>query len=119
VQWIGHAISLEQDCRDHLAVFGGEDVVGAAGGRGIHEFDADAGFDQFAVQLGAGELLFCAGAEQYDFGLQCQEVVEMRCAQRGEIRGRPIGAHSSGHNDERLLVASFVDGDITLTMSGE
>ena len=35
--------SGDQHCRDYFATFGHQYVVGAAGGAGIHHFEADAG----------------------------------------------------------------------------
>ena len=82
-KWVGHVdFPYNQDRSDHFAVFGDENVVGAAGGRGVHEFDADAGLDEFAVQVGMGEMLFGTGAEQQYFRFQLKKIVEMRRGQR-------------------------------------
>ncbi len=66
-----------------------------------------------------GELLLFTGAQQQYFRLHFDEIVEMFGRQAGEVGGGPVGLYGTGGDDHRLLVASVVDGDAAVAVSGE
>ena len=55
---------LNQNRRNDLAILGDKDIVGAAGGGCVHEFNADARFNERTVELRVRKLLLCPRAEQ-------------------------------------------------------
>lgn len=84
----------------HAAEFGSEDVVGATGSRGGHDFQADALAQDGRAQDLWGENLAHAGAEHDDLGLQCQHALQIVQGKRLHGRRHPVGDELVGGDDD-------------------
>jgi hypothetical protein len=80
----------------HVAPFGHQDVVGAAGGEAVHHLDADATLDQGPQQAVGGEVLARTGAEQDDGAGESRNGLEVGFSQAVERRRRPVSMRRCG-----------------------
>lgn len=81
--WVLFCLSgiFQQQRQRHLAPFGSQDVVGAAGGQAVHGLDADTAPDQALQQAGVRKAQPLAAAKQHQLVLwDCHrfEAIEAR-----------------------------------------
>src|SRR6187431_1465313 len=87
----------------------GEHVVGPAGCRGVHRFDADARFDQTAIEGRRDELQSFAASEDHQLGFQRENPVEVRRRERLYGAGRPRQNLAAPGHQHAVLPTHAVD----------
>src|SRR4249919_1246980 len=95
--------SAEQKCRTNPAVFAKEDVVGAAGRAGVHDFQADSRVAHCLSQSRMRETQNCPCAQQEDLYRQLGELLECHFVERLERIHFPL-RDSIGQYDETVFV---------------
>ena len=108
----------QQGSRD-ATPFVDQKVVGATGGRGVHDLQAASGFAQGALQFGRGKAELRAGAEQEDAIVQRGQVFEVGTRERGEVGLRPFRDQAVGQHKDVPGVAHRIDADITIAVGGK
>ena len=73
-----------------MAAFASQDVVGAAGGHGVHGFDADTPAHQRAQQGRRHKAQARAAAKNHQFRAEFGQAVEVALTQLFEARALPV-----------------------------
>src|SRR5690348_6967521 len=90
----------ENERRDHVAMFAGQDVPGARGRGIVHHFHADTAFQEFG-QHGLGrELLARAAAEQHHVRLQREDRLDLLRHERRDVGHAPVLDRAIAREDE-------------------
>lgn len=102
-----------------LAAFGGENIVGSAGGLQIHDFKADPGCRERVHQGGWRKSQAFAGTEQDDFDVEHEQLLHVSVAQGANCCGRPVFQKFFWHDNQAFFVFLMVDRNMIITVSGE
>ena len=112
-------VVFEDECKDDLAPFRHQDVVGAAGGLAVHAFDPDAARGECGDQPGVDETLSCACAEDDDIGRSCVDLREVIRIQVIERTWGPCDGRDFGQYDEAVGKVYRVDLNPGMVVGGD
>lgn len=109
----------EQQGRGHAAFIPQQEVVGAAGRAGVHEFQPDAATWQVVHDLASREDQARTGPHEHDFRGQSGQNVEMRDVQLLRCRRSPALKDLFRHDDDIFIVPRSGDNDVPGTVRGD
>ena len=104
--------------RRNMPVFCNENVVGSAGGVGVHDLEPDPGVDQRTQRGRRRETLPGAGTQQDNFNLQRRQKSD---AVKSDVPVRawhPVSFNACGLYDDACIVTLAVDFDVTGPVAG-
>jgi histidinol-phosphate/aromatic aminotransferase/cobyric acid decarboxylase-like protein len=90
-----------------IAALGHQYVIGAAGGGGIHDLDANASFVQGAQQYRRREALALAGAQQNDITLAGHKLANVCYDIRGPVLQKAKQMEDEGHKIIKLNIGNL------------
>lgn len=97
------------ECSDDAPVFREQDVVGAAGGGGTHDFEAYAARHDRGCQPVVDEAMTGTGTEDDHLRLELEGRAEVGFREALQSRRRPVGDDPLGADDHGLPVLFAVD----------
>src|SRR5207248_4168579 len=98
------------------ALFSDEDVVGAAGGLGVHHLEADARLAERRGEPRMREALVAARAEQHDLDAERCELGEILHGEMREVGCAPC-AHFGGGDDDVVIATLAVHRDVIVAVA--
>ena len=110
--------NLHLQRRRDSPIFCNENIVGSAGGVGVHYLEADAGFDQRTQRRRHREALSGTGTQQDNFNLQRRQNSD---SVKPDVPARalnPVSFNACGLYDDTCFVTLAVDFDVTSPVTG-
>ena len=110
---------VNNDSCCHIAALGNQQIVGSAGGGGVHHFWIEPVLHQRAPKLNAREALLQSGAEQHDLRLAFKDFVKMAHFQLLYRMDWPVGHERIRKYDQAVLVVGLVNFEYAVAVVTE
>jgi len=110
--------NLHLQRRRNTPVFCNENVVGSAGGIGVHYLESDPGVDQRAQRSRGREALSGTGTQQDNFNLQRRQKSDSVKPDVPVRAWHPVSFNACGLYDDACIVTLAVDFDVTGPVAG-
>ena len=113
-------LSVHEQGNHGLATFGDQNIIGATGGTGIHDFDANTRIDQRCDQRRVWKTLAITSTQQRNVGSKSEHGLEMSGGQCIERTVAPVRIDAVRTDQKAwLIVALLVDKDMVVTEGGK